>query len=75
MTAQPIIAVDVLDRLAGRADVREFTNPRAWEHNGVIVTYGLHDEPIRLDVDGEEVDPSAPDDLRVRLRQAKSGKI
>ena len=31
MTAQPIIAVDVLDRLAGRADVREFTNPRAWE--------------------------------------------
>ena len=74
MTAQPIIAVDVLDRLAGRADVREFTNPRAWEwewhHNGVIVTYGLHDEPIRLDVDGEDVDPSAPDDLRVRLRQA-----
>lgn len=74
MTAQPIIAVDVLDRLAGRADVREFTNPRAWEwewhHNGVIVTYGLHDEPIRLDVDGEEVDPSAPDDLRVRLRRA-----
>lgn len=26
MTAQPIIAVDVLDRLAGRADVREFTS-------------------------------------------------
>ncbi len=68
MTTRP-----ALDRLADRASIREFAAPKAWEwewrRNGVVVTSDVHDNPIRLVVDGEEVDFDA-DGLRTRIRHA-----